>query len=198
MTNSNYHTKTGDRLVLAGYYGALVLFLLASFFPQYRGWGINWWAYFPGYVPFVLFAIGAVAPVVVRGVLRGGRSDVDDDRASADGSGKYFLIVFCLTAVFALAFYLLRARTHFLGDGYQLLSLLADQVCSAKAWDKGTSLINNGFFSLLWGEPEARALLVYRVVSIASGIGMLIATGLLSWFLFDRNSRRLIFFLGLA
>jgi hypothetical protein len=40
-------------VIFAAYYAVLVAFLVASFFPEHRLWSVNWWAYFPGYVPFV-------------------------------------------------------------------------------------------------------------------------------------------------
>jgi len=184
-------------VIFATYYAVLVVFLATSFFPQYRLWGVNWWAYFPGYIPFVLFAIGAMAPIVVRAVRRRG-SDVGYERASADKSGKYFIIVFCLTVLYALAFYLLRVKTHFLGDGYQILSILASDNPFIKPTEQGEALIHLWVKSLIGGDAETSALLSYQMVSISAGLLFLIAVAWVSKRLFDRTIDRILFWLGLA
>ena len=66
MKSERNHTPVRLSVIFAAYYAVLVAVLAASFFPEHRLWGVNWWAYFPGYVPFILFAVGAVAPIVMR------------------------------------------------------------------------------------------------------------------------------------
>ena len=199
MPNSIHHNNKAEELVvLTAYYAVLVAFLVTSFFPQYRLWGVNWWAYFPGYVPFVLFAIGAVAPIVIRFVLRRGELDVDDNQVSADGISKYFIVVGCLTVLYGLAFYLLRARTHFLGDGYQILSMLASDNPFIKPTEQGEALIHLWVKSLIGGDAETSALLSYQMVSISAGVLFLIAVAWVSKWLFERTIDRVLFWLGLA
>jgi|GEM_PF-401660 len=198
MRTERPHTTVKQSVIFAAYYAVLVLFLLASFFPQYRLWGVNWWAYFPGYVQFVLFAIGAVAPIVMQLVLRRSKSDVGNDRASANRSGKYFIIVCCLTVLYGLAFYLLRARTHFLGDGYTALSVLASDNPLVKPRGLGEGLLHVWVKSAIGGDAEAAALLSFQVISISAGVLFLVAVALVSKWLFERPIDRVLFWLGLA
>lgn len=198
MPNSTHHTKVEELVVLTAYYAVLVAFLVASFFPQYRLWGVNWWAYFPGYIPFVLFVIGVVAPIVMQLVLRRSKSDVVNDRASADRSGKYFIIVSCLTVLYGFAFYLLRARTHFLGDGYQILSVLTSDNPFVKPTERGEALVHLWVKSLVGDTGGASTLLSYRIVSISAGVLFLIVIAWVSKRLFDRTIDRVLFWLGLA
>ncbi len=184
--------------IFAAYYAVLVAFFGASFFPEYRIWGVNWWAYFPDYVPFVLFAIGAVAPIVMRLVLRRGESDVGELGASADSSSKYFIIVGGLTVLYALAFYLLRAKTHFLGDGYTALSSLASDNPLVKPRGLGESLVHIWVKSAIGGDAEAAALLSFQAISISAGVLFLVAVALVSKWLFERTIDRVLFWLGLA
>ena len=198
MKAERAHAPVRQSAIFAAYYAVLVLFFVASFFPQYRLWGVNWWAYFPGYVPFVLFVIGAVAPIVIRLVLRRGESDVGEVGASANESSKYFIIVFCLTVLYGLAFYLLRARTHFLGDGYQILSELASDNPAIKPTEPGEALVRLWVKSLIGADGEMSALLSHQIVSTSAGVLFLIAVALVSKWLFDRTINRVLFWLGLA
>jgi hypothetical protein len=63
MKSESAHTSVRLSVILTAYYTVLVAFLAASFFPQYRLWGVNWWAYFPGYVPFVLCCRMTAPPI---------------------------------------------------------------------------------------------------------------------------------------
>lgn len=198
MKAERTHAPVRLSVIFAAYYAVLVAFLVASFFPEHRIWGVNWWAYFPGYVPFVLFAIGAVAPVVMRFLLRRDESGIADDQASANGSSKYFIIVFCLTVLYALAFYLLRARTHFLGDGYQILSTLASDNPGIRSTEQGETLVHLWVKLLIGTNGETSALMSHQIVSISAGVLLLIAVALVSKWLFDRTINRVLFWLGLA
>jgi tetratricopeptide (TPR) repeat protein len=198
MKAEHVHEPVRQSVIFIAYYAVLIAFLVASFFPQYRLWGVNWWAYFPGYVPFVLFAIGAVAPIVMQLVLRRGESDVGNDRSSANGGGKYFIIVCCLTVLYALAFYLLRARTHFLGDGYQILSKIASDNVFIKPTEQGEILVHVWVKSFIGGVAETSALLSYQIVSISAGVLFLVTVAWVSKRLFERNIDRILFWLGLT
>jgi len=198
MKAERTHAPVRQSAIFAAYYAVLVVFLAASFFPEHRLWGVNWWAYFPGYVPFILFAIGSVAPIVMRLVLRRGELDIDDNQVSADRSSKYFIIVFSLTVLYGLAFYLLRARTHFLGDGYQILSLLTSDNPFIKPTERGEALVHLWVKSLVGDTGGASALLSYQIVSISAGVLFLIAVAWVSKRLFDRTIDRVLFWLGLA
>ena len=102
MTDSPRQTTSPTFTVLVVYYATLATFLLASFFPQHRVWGINFWAYFPSYVPLMLFALGAVVPFAITLIPRtdcAGRSN-----------RRYYAQVLGLTLLFGLGFYFLRAH----------------------------------------------------------------------------------------
>jgi tetratricopeptide (TPR) repeat protein len=190
MALSAYQAKRETVVILGVYYATLLIFLIASFFPQHRVWGINWWAYYPGYVPWVLFAVGAVIPLVLR-FLR-----VRDE--SSPRRGGYLFAVISLVVLFGLAFYLLRAQTHFLGDGYQILSILASDNSFIKPTERGEALVHLWVFRLLGGEGESTALLSYQIASIAAGILFLIAVAVCAGFLFERTRDRILFTLGLS
>lgn len=184
-------------LALAFYYATLGVLMLASFFPQHRIWSVNWWAYYSGYVPWVLLAIGAIAPIAVLALFRRDNRDTCDDESTGSDDRMFFIFVSVMVVLFGLAFYFLRARAHFLGDGYQLISRLADGVPSVKMWDQGISLLIRTVFSVMRGESEIRALHAFQVVSITSGVALMAAVGYLSHVLFQHNRKRCLFFMGL-
>ncbi|HWR83744.1 MAG TPA: tetratricopeptide repeat protein [Candidatus Deferrimicrobium sp.] len=108
-------------------------------------------------------------------------------------SAAVWLTIVC----FGLAFMLLPAGTHFLGDGYQLLARLAAGTPSAKVWDIGASWLHDVIYSILPGEAGSRALLTYRVTSVSAGLIMLVGTALLSHRLFRSRFLAYLFSLGL-
>ncbi|MFH1373290.1 MAG: tetratricopeptide repeat protein [bacterium] len=190
MTDSTRQTRMPTTAVLVAYYAILTAFLVASFFPQYRVWGINIWAYFPTYVPLVLFGLGAVIPFAVSWIP--GR-----DQTSKNNK-KYVWLVLGLTLLFGLAFYFLRARTHFLGDGYTVLSLLAQENPLVKTRELGEALAHIWMKSAVGVGGENAALLSFQIISISSGILFLITVGAVGKSLFERTTDRLLFWLGLC
>ncbi len=198
MRTERPRTPVKHSVLFGAYYAVLVAFLLVSFFPQHRLWGINWWAYFPGYVPFVLFAVGALAPIVLQVVLRRGRSDVVDDRAPNGKGSRYFIIVSCLTVAYGFAFYFLRARTHFLGDGYAALASLASDNPLVKPRGLGEGLLHVWVKSAIRADGETAALASFQVISISAGILFLMTVAAFAALLFERARDRILLFLGLA
>ena len=100
------------------YYLMLLVMLIASFYPAFRVWGFNHWAYYPSYVAIVLFCVGAVLPFAISRFRFGEDSGDSED---AKRKSKYLAVSAILIFFYAAMFYLLRAETHFLGDGYLLL-----------------------------------------------------------------------------
>jgi len=171
----------------------LCLFLLASFFPDNRIWGFNWWGYYPLWVPVGLFIIGLLAPVGAHLTLR---NYFQEDSDIPDRT--YSLAVIAITVVFGLLFWLLKAETHFLGDGYQQLSLLASPNVFVKPTNYGGTILHLWLIRLFGDHSGASVLLAYQIVAICAGVGFLAVTALSARALFERNVNRLLFLLGLA
>ncbi len=161
-------TPRGDKLpisVLVAYYATVAAFFVASFYPEYRVWGISWWAYFPLWVKFLLLAIGMAAPTVIDRVIDRTLKDRDDITPIT-----YRWLVGGFVVVMLALFYFLRARTHFLGDGYTLLSLLATDNHFLKLREIGGGIFQYWLFGILGRGGETTALLAYRIVSFVGGI----------------------------
>ncbi len=158
----------GEKLpisVLVAYYATVAAFFVASFYPEYRVWGISWWAYFPLWVKFLLLGIGMSAPTVIDRVIDRTLKDRDDITPTT-----YRWLVGGFVVVMLALFYFLRARTHFLGDGYTLLSLLATDNHFLKLREIGGGIFQYWLFGILGRGGETTALLAYRIVSFTGGI----------------------------
>jgi tetratricopeptide (TPR) repeat protein len=184
--------------ILVFYYLTLLVFLVASFLPQHRFWGLSVWAYLPSHVPFFLFGLGAVAPIIVRYAFARGLAKSDAGRFVTANNMKYLIISACLVVSYGLVFWWLRVRTHFLGDGLTSLSYLASDYPLLRKRELGESLLHIWLKSALGGDPKQSALLSFQIISIAAGMVLLISVVLVARSLFDRRRDRLLFVAGLA
>lgn len=187
-----------NQLQIAGLSSLVMLtaYLVASWYPDGRLWGLNLWAYFPSIVSLALFGGGAlvVAAVWFYGYRR---SRSDNDPETDINLTIFWAATAALTLLMTVLFYYLRARTHFLGDGYTVLSLLADPEPLIKTREYGAAMLHI-WVKQLFGEGESAALAAFRSISIGCGFLFLMITALLSRRLFDSNHDRLLFLIGLA
>ena len=161
-------TPWGDKLpisVLVAYYATVAAFFVASFYPEYRVWGISWWAYFPLWVKLVLLSISLAAPTVIDRVIDRTLKDRDDVAPTT-----YRWLVGGFVVVMLALFYFLRARTHFLGDGYALLGQLASGGLIVKPHEFAATKSQQLIYTLLGQPGESSALIAYQIVSIVCGI----------------------------
>jgi len=203
MTNIPYESNISRPggpafgFILVIYYILLLLMLAASFLPQYRVWGLNHWAHYPSYIAIVLFCIGAVLPYAVTRIWRDGET-IDETANGSSGTGRFLLVAAIMTAVYLAAFYLLRARTHFLGDGYQLLANLPTVNPWIKIRNLGEELIHKLVYAMLSGEASERSLKSFQFVSYGSGLIFLVTVAIAAKALFTSTRDRLLFFAGPA
>jgi len=161
----------------------LATVVAASLFPEARVWGINWW----GYYPLWIMAGGCVLALVLPfGVERFARLKLPS------------YAMWLPLAVMAPLFLLFRTETHFLGDGYLLLSLVGDLSPSV---EQQTELLESWFHlgvtSLLGGGKEA-ALLSFRIGSIGAGILALLTVVFAAPKLFESSRRAFLMISGYA
>jgi tetratricopeptide (TPR) repeat protein len=114
----------------------IVIHFIASFFPQGRIWGLNQWAYLPHWVclPATLLSLFFFVP-------RFNRFAVNTTKALTSPVFQYtgerkHLWYLVLSLLFFILFWMLKTKTYFLGDGYQILSN-----------------VETGEFSFRWTEP---------------------------------------------
>ncbi len=178
------------------YYLVLIAFFIAAYYPQYRVWGLAVWSYFPVWVRFVLLGMGAVIPPLAWYVEK--RAALRSESAADARSGRRHLpLAMLLVFPYAAAFYLLRARAHFLGDGYTVLSLLAKDNPLVKSRELGEALAHIWLKQLI-GEGLPAASASFQIISIVSGVALIALIFICSLRLFDHDRDRVLFTLGLG
>ena len=179
--------------IAGAYFATVLLILVSSFFPAHRLWGVNQYAYFDSWVLLCFVITSIVIFIIVIRLI-----PVIDERQEPAGSRVSFVLIAAgLTIVFAFCFYLFRAKTHFLGDGYLLLSQLESQSKIIRPWNRGVYLILNSVYSFLGANGRGDSLLSLQLISWMSGLCFLGTALITSVRLFETISHRLIFTLGL-
>lgn len=181
---------------LGVYYLVVGLFAIGAMAPEGRVWGFNWYAYFPSIWQFLPILVALTSGPLAWFLSL--RLHHRDSRADAVANPVGFMtLAIPLTLVSSLCFVAFPGQTHFLGDGYQLLSRLADGLGSVKSWDIGATLINDAVFAMTSGDNPQRALTTFRIISTVAGVltlGIVLAAAMA---LFRDTVRRFLFFLGL-
>ena len=194
MKSSTRHAERTGSYLFAIYLLILFLFWLASCFPEARLWGINWLIFFTPLfaylLPLIVVVLGGCLVWLTRGATTPG-VESESPRGFVVSSGV-------LATVLAISYWLLPGATHFLGDGYQLLARLSSGAAPVKEWEIGALKLEDAIFSVLSGDPNDRAFMAFRLISLVSGILFLAALLMASIKLFSRNLERLLFFLGMA
>jgi len=114
----------------------ITIHFIASFFPKGRIWGINQWAYFPSWITFpvtflvLLFFLPSFNHFVLN-IIKALISPLF--RRMQKKRHIWYLII---SLFFFILFWLLRTKTHFLGDGSTIIDL-----------------VNSGKILVGWTEP---------------------------------------------
>ena len=144
--------------------------LVSSFFPFFRFWGINNLAYFPIEFRIVLTAVFFVLLIPginsrILGLLRIPYDLVYDN--TFNRSKKLWFVFFSLLS-FPL-FWLFRTRTHFLGDGYNIINTLQKEDFFIKWTEPLETWIYINFYKLLNSVLSVSAETLYELVSCFCG-----------------------------
>jgi len=177
-------------LIHTAYALTIAAFYAASFFPEARLWGINWFGFFGWPGPVILLVLGLLLFYLVSLV-----------RLSAESSQKrnsYPLTAVAVVLFFAVCFHLFRGRTHFLGDGYQILDWLAYGWSHNKPWAAGVHEVQYWIYLAVKGLSEHSALLAAQLYSYISGLIFIAASAIVAGRLFERTFDRMILLLGLC
>lgn len=180
-------------VVTAAYTATLLVLTAVPFLGEPRLWGFNSFGFLPRYSLLLLAPVGVGAYFYSRRLVTRQSASTTDHQARS----TYWLIAFVIVVTFAAAFVLLRNRTHFLGDGYQLLGALESGGGVVKPWNVAIHLIQAWLVSLLGGGPDG-ALKTFQVISIGSGIVALVSTAWAARSLRVDLADRILLLLGIA
>ena len=180
------------------YYLSLAAVMAASLYPESRTWGLNQWSFLPQIWFYLLFSTSILLPPVYS-LLKKKRSKAISLRIQSafDSKITYFIFSLALVCTLGLCFYILRAKTHFLGDGYLNLTSLASSNPLVKFSSYGTVHILIWLKSLIGSSVYSSALLSFQIVSVLSGVLFAIVTCILARKLFDNRYDSLLFALGM-
>ncbi len=190
-TSQRANGATPDQIGLMIYAFALVACGIAALMPASRIWGFNWWGYFPIWGIGLWLLLGIALAVASRILSRAGTESVDLS------STQFWIISGGTVGLLITGFILLPSSTYFSGDGYQLLSRLADGRSIAKDWDFGSTALIESVHRMLGQSGEPGALKTYRLVAVSAGILASILTLLLARRLPLTQFQRFLFVLGM-
>ncbi len=189
-------TWTSRYSVFVAIYAVSVLAIaVASLFPQARIWGLNWYAYADWNLRIMALLPVISAPLFLTAIKY--KSRVGRKVSAADSAGRStFRWAVVIGALMFASFVLFSARTHFLGDGFQLLYRLAEGTSPIRPWNPAVYWIQGWVYNLLGGDGVHSALVTFQLISYVSGFFFLVLTLWAAWRLFELNLARLLFFLG--
>ncbi len=166
--------------------------IVASFFPDTRLWGINFFGFFSGAV-FIALGVVTIAALAAIRVLAA--KDPVTDTVPSQNPWRAFAALAPIASI--ALFWFFRTRTHFLGDGYQILS----QLTGATPYIKPTETVE-AFLHLavrsFFGDTSAAVLSSYRLLSIAGGALYVLTAIFAAARLVERPVDRMLFVLGLV
>jgi tetratricopeptide (TPR) repeat protein len=180
----------------------VILHAAASFFPRGRIWGFNQWAYFP---PFLSLSLGALILLMfvpqanerLRHLLHLATTLVLAFPRKI-GLVLHKRVWFALGGVlFSVPFWLLRDRTHFLGDGAQIISRMNLGELTVK-WSEPLDIyLHIQTFLFAHGMWQLDAATVYALLSCITGVLFIFMLFLFADFLGDRRLEKVLVFLVL-
>lgn len=194
-TSSAPESTSKFNLLIAILCGLLILtHFISSFFPKSRLWGIDHLAYFPLWVRFVFTLLGLVIlfPRVNSRVYKLLEQILSFFQKILPK--KEVLTALLLSVIAMFFFWLLRTRTHFLGDGYALISHLESEQYLRTGFEVFEIYIHLYLYKFLqlFFAPSAES--VYAGLSIfAGGVFVFILFFLTKALSEDRFDRLLIF-----
>jgi len=194
MNISESETKNPDipQSQLVVYFLVVGLLWVSFFFPESRLWGVNWYRYFSWYGLTALMVIGLGLPLIVSRLT--GRS-VPGAVRSEGSDGRYRVAILAGSLTSVVVFTLLRGRTHFLGDGYQVLAKVQAGSEVIKPWDRATWSVQKAIYLLFGGSGESAALVALQALSVLCGLLFVLALSIAARRLFDSVRDRILFIL---
>ncbi len=176
----------------------ITVHFIASFFPKGRIWGINQWAYFPPLVTFpaTFVALLFFLPPFSRFVLNGIRALMSPLYGLIKKKRHLWYLIFSL--LFFVIFWMFKTETHFLGDGYQVLSNVESEDFAFKFTEPLESFLHLRAFHLARSLFNSDAETLYTVLSCVAGSVFIYLTLLFANFLGREKSHKVLAFLILV
>ena len=189
-------SKNTLRFALIAYLATCALVVIFSFVPGGRVWGLNLLAFFPSVVRYSAIPFILIAPFVAIFVARHIADDESSDILCQSRKSLWYGVAFL--AGCGASFYLFRATTQFGGDGYAVISNLASARPLVKYRNFGAIEVEFALYALLGKGGKETALLVFQLISYASGVLFTTLMLLTSAVLFNKPYKRVLFVVGMV
>ena len=181
--------------VLTAYALSVAMIAVSAFFLDQRVWGFYWYGFFGEKGIMLALLLAVLGPLAALRLPAGFRRKQDP---YLDSPRTYLLWILIISSILLSLFVIFSSRTHFLGDGFQLLVRLAEGTSPIRPWNPGIYWIQNLLYGVLGGDGRAAALLTFQLISYISGVLFLLVSAWSAWRIFETNADRLLFFLGLV
>ena len=151
----------------------VLLRIIPYMIPEARTWGFNHLIFLPDSYSVIFFVVAAIALIIpfLKSSEKWGEALTDwFSNLFFEGRLKYlYRIIFI--AIMTVLFIVFAAPTHFLGDGYSLLSNIGSDTGTFIKWsEQGVTWILLGVQSLIGPKNIDNALTAFRIISVFSGI----------------------------
>ncbi len=171
---------------------------LPFLYPESRMFGFNHLIFIsPIYaiIALVVLIIALVVPFLKNSSQSGERLANSFSSLYFENKNKYSYL-FLTILLGSVLFYLFRAPTHFLGDGYTALNNLASQSGTIFKWSEaGTTTLLDSIQSLFGGKNIQTAKYAFQAVSIISGAISIFFFILISGEISKNSTRRFLAFI---
>jgi tetratricopeptide (TPR) repeat protein len=148
----------------------LGLFGFASFYPLQSMWGANHLRFIPALFTYLFWTVCILVLLLVIGRTPTSRLQGLFKRTDDFLFGNKIWGRLSVAALFMLAFYLFRTKTHFLGDGYTWLSMFGTGEGYHHKWTElGSIFLVRKLQSFMEGYTHDSALRAFQALSILSG-----------------------------
>jgi tetratricopeptide (TPR) repeat protein len=173
----------------------IAIHFIASFFPKGRIWGINQWAYFSPIItfPVTFLALLFLWPPFNRFVLNVIKAGLTPLFGWMEKKRYVWYSIFSL--LFLIIFWVLRTKTHFLGDGYQILSNIETDQLAFKFTEPLESFLHLKAFHLAKNLFNSDAETLYAILSCVAGGIFIFLCFLFANFLGKKKSQKILVFL---
>jgi tetratricopeptide (TPR) repeat protein len=172
----------------------IAIHFMASFFPQGRIWGMNQWAYFSPWVtvPVTFLALLFLLPSFSRFVLNIIKTLTSSILEYMEK--RKHLSYLILSLLFFALFWILRTKTHFLGDGYQILSKVESGEFAFKFTEPLESLLHIKAFQLGKSVLNLHVGTLYAILSCVAGCIFVYLSFLFANFLGKEKPQKILVF----
>ncbi len=144
----------------------ILIRLIASFYPDLRLWGFSHAAYIDGMI-FIYPLLFVIALLIAYRTYR--KPNIFPS-LNEKLSKKDIFFSFAVLVGTAAVFISFSVEEYFLGDGYQLISWLANPLLGLKTRAYGEMYIHQEFSRLSGGTGESPVINAFKIISILSGV----------------------------